>query len=206
MMDTTRAELDALLVSSPEIRQKITEFLLTRNRGETPLNLVMHKKATKAKRIKSAKLINNLSHPAKRPLNSFMAFRAFYNVIFCQWQQKEASPCLTRMWHEDPFHAKWAIVAKAYSVIRDQVGKAQAPLDQFLQLVCPVVGILAPEEYLGNMGWNMLDGHNKEVVRTTAPNFLSFDAALLTTTMSADDLVRLCQKVGYACAELQMSK
>jgi hypothetical protein len=211
MNTTTLAELSAILNSSPEIRQKILEVVLTFTPNDAPLNSAplnntMHKKPAKFKQAKSAKLTKNFSRPAKRPLNSFMAFRAFYTVIFSQWQQKEASPCLTRMWHEDPFHAKWAIVAKSYSVIRDQVGKAQAPLDHYLQLVCPIIGIIAPEEYLDKMGWNMHDNDSKEIIRTVAPNFANFNAALRTTTMSADDLVRYCQEAGYACAGVQMSK
>ena len=69
-----------------------------------------------------------------------MAFRAYYAPIFVTFQQKDISGFLTRMWQADPFHAKWTIAAKAYSVIRDKVGKLRAPLDFFLNIVCPHIG------------------------------------------------------------------
>jgi hypothetical protein len=77
---------------------------------------------------------------AKRPLNSWIAFRAYYATIFTTFQQKDISGFVTRMWQKDPFQAKWTLVAKAYSIIRDKVGKAQAPLDTFLEIVCPHIG------------------------------------------------------------------
>ncbi|KAF2434951.1 mating-type protein MAT alpha 1, partial [Tothia fuscella] len=49
---------------------------------------------------------------------------------------------LALMWQEDPFKAKWTLVAKAYSIVRDQVGEAFVPLGLFLQIVCPVVGLV----------------------------------------------------------------
>lgn len=77
---------------------------------------------------------------AKRPLNSWMAFRSYYKQIFNTYQQKDASGYLTLLWREDPFQAKWSIVAKGYSVIRSKVNKDVAPLGKFLELVCPHIG------------------------------------------------------------------
>jgi hypothetical protein len=47
---------------------------------------------------------------------------AYYKHIFPQMQQKNASSFLIIMSKNDPL-AKWIIIAKAYSSIRDVVGK-----------------------------------------------------------------------------------
>jgi hypothetical protein len=58
------------------------------------------------------------------------------------------SSYLTILWIEDPFKAKRGILARAYSTIRDQVGKSSnALLDRFLALVCPELGMIAAEEH-----------------------------------------------------------
>jgi hypothetical protein len=96
--------------------------------------------ASRAKAAKPGVQPAGIVLAAKRPLNSWIAFRAYYSPIFTTFQQKDISGFLKRMWNADPFKAKWTIVAKAYSIIRDKVGKAQAPLDVFLQIVCPHIG------------------------------------------------------------------
>jgi hypothetical protein len=102
-------------------------------------------KSSVARRAKTAKpgvQLPGIVTAAKRPLNSWMAFRAYYSPIFATFQQKDISGFMTLMWNADPFHAKWTIVAKAYSVIRDKVGKDQAPLDIFMRKVCEHIGKL----------------------------------------------------------------
>lgn len=68
-------------------------------------------------------------------------------------QQKEVSSYLTLLWAEDPFRNKWALVAKVYSFVRDEVGKAKATLGDFLAVACPIMGIIEPAEYLRLLGW-----------------------------------------------------
>jgi hypothetical protein len=210
MTDQTWGELDSLLLAaSPEMRQKLAEVILNFKPSDTHVQTSMRKKASKNKRskaLKPADQTSDLTRAAKRPLNSWMAFRCFYAVIFAQWQQKEISGFLTRMWQDDPFKAKWTIVAKAYSIIRDQVGKTQAPLDHFLQLVCPLVGIIEPPKYLGKMGWAMPNTETKEMTRDFFPDLTRFDAYLLKTNLSADDIVQHCQEAGYACGNMMMCK
>lgn len=143
---------------------------------------------------------------AKRPLNSWMAFRCFYAHIFAHWQQKEISGFLTRMWQSDPFKAKWTIVAKAYSIIRDQVGKDRAPLGEFLQIVCPLVGIISPADYLDMLGWMKPHGGVTEMVRWFVPDMNQFGVQLRVTNISADDIVRHCREIGYIVNEPSKSK
>lgn len=134
---------------------------------------------------------------AKRPLNSWIAFRSYYSTIFASFQQKDISGFLTRMWSSDLFQAKWTIIAKAYSVIRDMVGKTNAPLDKFLQIVCPLIKIIEPANYMNTMGWWMPAGQHMELSRRFTLNPTLFQADVLTTTLSVDDLVNHCSSLGY---------
>ena len=108
----------------------------------------------------------------KRPLNSWMAYRgkyptsshrilvaeirpAYYQICFASLQQMHISNVMGKVWQHDPFKAKWAIIGKAYSVLRDKLGKEKAPLDQFLKIVCPPMNMIEPTQYFVTMGWEM---------------------------------------------------
>ncbi|KAH8171592.1 mating-type protein MAT alpha 1 HMG-box domain-containing protein [Sarocladium implicatum] len=89
-----------------------------------------------------------------RPVNAFVAFRSYYVKIFPGVPQKARSGCLTKLWAAERFRNRWALLAKVYSFVRDEmVGKTK--LAYFLHLSCPLMGILAPNEYLGTLGWAM---------------------------------------------------
>ncbi|KAI9655811.1 MAG: hypothetical protein M1821_005246 [Bathelium mastoideum] len=138
------------------------------------------------------------SAKATRPLNSYMAFRAYYSPIFSNFQQKAISPLLTLLWQGDHFQAKWTILAKAYSKIRDQQGKDNANLSKFLELVAPFIGIIAPADYLSTMGWKMSEGENGAALhRETTPDFSSFPAELRTTNVFVEDVIEYLQQIGY---------
>ena len=64
------------------------------------------------------------------------------------------------LWQGDHFQAKWTIVAKAYSKVRDYQGKDNANLSKFLELVSPFIGIIAPADYLSIMGWKTTEGES----------------------------------------------
>lgn len=113
-------------------------------------------------------------------------------------QQKDISPIMTQLWQADPFHAKWTIVAKSYSTIRDSVGKEHAPLDDFLNLVCPHIGIINPDNYLAMLGWEVVhDDGRKAVERRFVPDFSSFNDDLKMTNLSSQDIVCFANIAGY---------
>ncbi|KAH6956466.1 hypothetical protein HG530_001913 [Fusarium avenaceum] len=91
---------------------------------------------------------------AKRPLNAFMAFRTYYLKMFPDTQQKYCSGFLTKLWNQDPRRNKWALIAKVYSFIRDHVGKGRINLSAFLGVVCPMMKIIHPDDYLQTLGWD----------------------------------------------------
>ncbi|UKZ74126.1 hypothetical protein TrVFT333_001785 [Trichoderma virens FT-333] len=94
---------------------------------------------------------------AKRPLNAFMAFRSYYLRLFPEVQQKTASGFLTTLWNKDPYRNKWALIAKVYSFVRDQLGRDKVSLSYFLNVSCPVMKITEPSIYLSAFGWSVED-------------------------------------------------
>ncbi|MCJ1464669.1 hypothetical protein MMC07_003282 [Pseudocyphellaria aurata] len=105
---------------------------------------------------------------ASRPLNSFMAFRAYYAPIFISTQQKFISGLLTHLWDHDLSKDKWTIIAKAYSIIRDKIGKENASLPVFLAISALYMGVTEPEVYLVSHGWEIATGKDgSSVLRRT---------------------------------------
>ena len=97
----------------------------------------------------------------------------------------------------DPFKGKWTILAKAYSIIRDEQGRPSSPLDKFLQITCPYIGLIAPNEYLDSLGWEIVsDGGLKMAKRTTPPSQCHL-SEMPTTSLSPANIVQLCKTVGY---------
>ncbi|GLA12459.1 hypothetical protein AnigIFM62618_008404 [Aspergillus niger] len=131
----------------------------------------------------------------RRPLNSFIAFRSYYSVMFPDLTQKAKSGILRFLWQNDPFKAKWAIVAKAYSIIRDDHDNGVS-LETFLKLNANLIGIIEPDRYLDIMGWELnVDGQQQytmaKVKITATPE------AELSTNYSVDDIVKNCYDTGY---------
>jgi hypothetical protein len=102
------------------------------------------------------------------------------------------------MWQNDPFKAKWSILAKAYSIIRESNTKDAAPLDKFLALTCPLIGVIPRNDYLGVMGWSIVDTAGvKSMERMYTPDISSFPENILTTNLSSEEIVAHCQRVSY---------
>lgn len=116
--------------------------------------------------------------------------------------QKNTSIHLKVMWKYDPFKTKWAIVARAYSSIRDVVGKTNAPLKTFLELVCPEIGIISVDEYLTKMEWNVVVEDNNSVClqRKSSSTQLSFAFNIVQTSMTDNDVIHFCSQRGYISA------
>nr|QIA97802.1 putative MAT1-1-1 protein [Teratosphaeria destructans] len=159
-------------------------------------------KTGKKHRNKKAKRESATGGP-KRPLNSWMAFRKYYNGSLAPHTQKTISKVLMSWWREDPFEAKWAILAKAYSILRGSREKEDAPLDEFFRLCAPHIGVIPPEQYQEMMGWQIsppMDGDQDkvpQVIRIFTPNFDNFPEKFTTTNLSADNLVEYCMQAGY---------
>lgn len=59
------------------------------------------------------------------------------------------------LWRNDPLKAKWAMLAKAYSVLRGNKEKYEVPLSDFFDTCAPLVGVIPAEEYMTIMGWKV---------------------------------------------------
>ncbi|KAG9230089.1 mating-type protein ALPHA1/MAT-1/A-1, partial [Amylocarpus encephaloides] len=135
----------------------------------------------------------------KRGVNSFMAFReVFYSRMFTSSQQKHLSSHIKLLWDNDPFHAKWSILARAYTGIRDCVGKENAPMATFLQIVCPKIGIIGVDDYFVMMNWVVENTNGLLVIRQfAAPEFSKFPDAIINTPMTERDVTCYCALKGY---------
>jgi len=215
------AQLQAMVVTihelqgfvAPKVPLSEADLIMHSNYGPELSAVQRQREKNPNKIVKKKAVPHTLPAPAKRPLNSWMAFRStfldhfcflfltysgYYSPVFTSQQQKEISTILTQLWQQDPFHAKWSILAQAYSEIRNDVGKALAPLDNFLGLTCPYIGIIGPDEYLSKLGWEVVsdEGH-KTIERKFLPDFESFNEDLRTSNLSARDIVEYCQTAGY---------
>ncbi|KAH6677649.1 alpha-1 domain protein [Halenospora varia] len=135
----------------------------------------------------------------KRGVNSWMAFRSFYSRIFAKFQQKNTSTYIKAMWDNDPFKAKWTIVARAYTTIRDYVGKSNASIDLFLDIVCPKIGIIGVEAYFTMMNWSVESTEDNTVVfrQIAEPDLSTFPQSIMTTLMTERDVIHFCASRAY---------
>ncbi|KAL4922172.1 mating-type protein MAT alpha 1-domain-containing protein [Aspergillus aurantiobrunneus] len=131
----------------------------------------------------------------RRPLNSFIAFRSFYSAIFPDITQKSRSGILRFLWQNDPFKAKWTILAKAYSIIRDE-HDTQVSLVSFLALNAELIGILEPDRYLDTMGWELTLNDQQQYTMARIKSPVATEAQL-STNCSVDDLIKHCYATGY---------
>ena len=154
---------------------------------------------------------------AIRPLNSWIAYRSkqqrssvrkptsnkmtgYYSTIFLTFQQKEISGFLTILWQNDPFKAKWSILAKSYSLIRDSQGKANAPLEKFLAINGPLIGVIEPAQYLEALSWEIAVDEDGQTVMRRYGN--SIDEQLFITNVSVNDVIRNSYDQGYFTGDL----
>ena len=123
----------------------------------------------------------------------------YYAVLFDDFEQKIISTYIVFLWERDPCKAKWALAAKAYSIIRDQVGKEHAPLDVFLALVAELLGLVDPQHYLAVMGWEIAVNEVGNV-SLMQNNTIEIGDNVLCTNISVEDIVTYACQHGYAGA------
>ncbi|KAL4938073.1 hypothetical protein BDV06DRAFT_215412 [Aspergillus oleicola] len=131
----------------------------------------------------------------RRPLNSFIAFRSFYSTIFPNITQKSKSGILRFLWQNDVFKAKWTILAKAYSIVRDE-HDTEVSLESFLTLCAELIGILQPDRYLDAMGWELTLNDQQQYMMARVKNPVATEAQR-STNCSVDDLIKHCYANGY---------
>lgn len=104
------------------------------------------------------------------------------------------------MWEADPNKSLWSLMTKAWSVIRDQIGKDKAPLDQFFRIICPYLNIPSPTTYLDSYGWTLSteDESSPTLSRKFTPSPGAVSAGIADMALSIEDIIHYCQSMGYA--------
>jgi hypothetical protein len=155
--------------------------------------------------LDSIGLMPKISIPAdfnkfkKRPMNSWIAFRTYYRGLFVGSQQKEISSWLRAVWNSDLFHAKWTLLARTYSIIRDISGRERTPVDRFLQLAGQHIGVIPPESYMDVMGITIIsqsDG-SRSVSQSLLNNHDVFSKYSSAESPSISSLLQFCFEIGY---------
>lgn len=121
--------------------------------------------------------------------------------MFTSLQQKDISTLLTCLWHADPSQAKWTILAKAYSIICDDKGKNNVPLDSLLTINAPYIGIIPSQEYFEKLGWQFSTDENNGTALVRGPINAIVSQDLLTTNLSDGDIVQHCYDCGYVSGD-----
>nr|AAR04458.1 DNA binding protein with alpha box domain [Stemphylium sp. EGS31-008] len=138
----------------------------------------------------------------RKALNAFVGFRCYYIAIpmFKQWPMKKLSNLIGLLWEADPNKSLWSLMTKAWSTIRDQIGKDQAPLDQFFGLICPHLDLPDPASYLEIHGWILtVDKEGDPTIsRNTGSESASIGAGRADMALSVEDIITYVQSMGYA--------
>lgn len=91
-------------------------------------------------------------------------------------------------------------MTKAWSTIRDQVGKDKAPLNQFFRTICPYLNMPSPDSYLERHGWSVTIDPSGGPSLFRDKGFVPepIITALQHTALSVEDIIAYCQSMGYA--------
>nr|prf MAT1 gene [Bipolaris maydis] len=139
---------------------------------------------------------------ARKALNAFVGFRCYYVTIpmFKSWPMKKLSNLIGLLWEADPNKSLWSLMAEAWSTIRDQIGKDQAPLDQFFRIICPHLKLPDPASYLEIHGWILTVNEEGDptISRSADSEFVSIGTGNTDVALSVEDIITYVQSLGYA--------
>jgi hypothetical protein len=109
---------------------------------------------------------------------------------------KKLSHVMSLLWEADPNKSLWFLMTKAWSAIRDQIGKDQAPLDGFFNIICPQLQMPSPEMYLESQGWT--SSIDKDGSPTVSRDDDFQTASVSAGLLSVEDIIGYVQVMGYA--------
>lgn len=115
--------------------------------------------------------------------------------MFPEMTQKSKSGVIRYLWQADPHKGKWAILAKAYSLLRDDHG-SNVSLDTFLELTVPFIGLIRSEDYLNVMGCQIVMTDEQQY-RIESISSSGQDLTDSATNYSVADIVNYCYERGY---------
>ncbi|KIW87205.1 uncharacterized protein Z519_12107 [Cladophialophora bantiana CBS 173.52] len=141
---------------------------------------------------------NKRTMSPKRPLNGFIAYRAYYSPVFKGATQKSKSGWMKTLWEAEKKRAMWGLLGQAYSDMRDHHTESIA-VDKFLAIAVPLLPIIPVDEYLNKMGWIFaVDSSGESVlVRSQEFNEAALDAEYPPVCrLSLRDIVEHCYRQG----------
>ncbi|KAH6620149.1 MAT1-1-1 mating-type protein [Boeremia exigua] len=199
-----------VVVSRDPTAAEIERFLASRSGSQmTQLMRSIQAPAAQVSLAKSMLLIPSTAHTksappekAKKALNAFVGFRCYYIHIpdLKPWPMKKLSNIMGVMWEADQNKSLWSLMAKAWSIIRDQVGKDKASLHHFFEIICPHLNMPTPETYLHSCGWTLSsdkDG-NPTVSKKSFVSQVTVSTGIAGMALSVEDIITHCQDMGYA--------
>jgi len=131
-----------------------------------------------------------------------LLFLGYYITIpiFKSWPMKKLSNLIGTLWEADPNKPLWSLLAKAWSMIRDQLTKKKAPLDEFFGVMCPWLGLPSPDSYLETYGWTLSIDQDGNPTLSREAGFESAFAIAEAADMalSVEDIIDQAQMFGFA--------
>lgn len=109
--------------------------------------------------------------------------------------QKVKSMVISEMWQDDTLKSHWAILAKAYTIIRDHFNVDTPSLSAFVDLCLPLMGFLSRQQYLALSGWSVQPVGNSLSLRKVATSTLD---SLVTPSIAVDQVVKHCTDNNFA--------
>ncbi|KAJ5819776.1 Mating type protein [Penicillium riverlandense] len=131
-----------------------------------------------------------------RPLNSFMVFRSYYATLFPGMPQKFKSSAISNLWAKETLKPKWAILAKAYTTIRDDYDVDTPSLPDFIELTAPLIGVPEPAEYLQMSGWKIVKSTEGYDLMKTGPSRVK-EELVAAPPINIEDVIEFCESVDY---------
>nr|CAP08779.1 mating type 1-1 protein [Pyrenophora tritici-repentis] len=197
--------LNATMIRDPT-NAEIAEFLANRS-GAQMLQLMRYIREPAAQ-VAFANQMMNLPAPVsnrratpelvqkpKKALNAFVGFRCYYIDIpaFKSWPMKKLSNLLGILWESDPNKPLWSLLAKAWSMLRDQLTKEVAPLDEFFGIVCTELGVPHPDWYLEANGWILSHDQDGNPTLSREAGIEPTVATAADKALSVEDIIRVAQ-------------
>jgi Mating-type protein MAT alpha 1 HMG-box len=105
---------------------------------------------------------------------------------------------LRQLWKApDPFQTKWALIAKAYSIIRREQGRSLSNVKDFLAVTAPFMDMIPPEDYLEVLGYVLYEPHGEEGYTLVQEYLPNFNMSRLSSDKSILDIVKNAIDTGY---------
>jgi hypothetical protein len=133
---------------------------------------------------------------------SDLILAGYYNGTIPGITQKDVSSTLTKIWHKDPFKQRWGLIARVWTLIRDEVANPCLWLNEYLRVACPAMCIIKPEDYLVALNWTITKSDGNTIATqdgghtTNSPLYgFGYNQRIPTTEM---ELLNSCLAAGYA--------